>query len=249
MRRDVTRGDSGLTVDGALGNTVTLVQPRDGYRFSVDAVLLARFAAESRVSTVLDIGCGCGVVGLCILALGGAEQLVGVDLQEQMVACADRSAERSSLATRATFYSLDYRQLGEIAKPGSFPLVVTNPPYRPAATGRVSPNRSVALARHELSGDVEQLAHAAARALEAGGRFCAVYPAERLVSLMDACRRAGLEPRILRCVHPRREDKAGLVLLACRKGRAKGLEIRPPLILHGDAEKYSAEATSLLGPP
>ena len=240
--------EEGRTVDGALGGAVTLVQPRTGYRFSLDAVLLARFAAETPVSSVLDLGCGCGVVGLCVLALGGAERLDAVDIQREMIACARESAERSGLGERAVFLEGDYRAEG--VPEGRFPLVVSNPPYRPLGSSCVSPRRSVGLARHEVCGTVTDLARAAARALQHRGSFCVVHPAARLPALLAACAASGLQPRSLRCLHPRLGQPALLVLLRCSKGAGEGLEVRPPLVLHGEGlEKYSQEAATLLGPP
>jgi len=237
-------------VDGALGGALTLVQPRTGYRFSVDAVLLARFAAETRVSAVLDLGCGCGVVGLSLLALGSADRLEGVDIQPEMIACARESARRSRVESRAVFRVADFRERNGSPAVGGFPLVVSNPPYRPSGSSRVSPRPAVAVARHEVCGSVADLARAAAGALECRGRFCVVYPATRLPDLLGACSGVGLQPRVLRCVHPRLGEPARLVLLRCSKGGGEGLVVRPPLVLHGDENgQYSPEAASLLGPP
>ncbi|MDF1556424.1 MAG: methyltransferase [Deferrisomatales bacterium] len=241
---------AGYTQDGAFGGAVTLVQPRDGYRFSLDALLLARFAAETQVSAVLDLGCGCGVVGLGVLALGGAERLEGVDIQEEMVRCARESARRSDLGARVTFQVADYREgLGAMVGDG-FPLVVSNPPYRPPESGRVSPRPGVAVARHEVCGTVSDLTRAAAQALQSRGSFCVVYPAARLPALLGACAGSGLQPSSLRCVHPRAGQPASLVLLRCAKGGGGGLEVRAPLVLHGEGdEKYTPEAATLLGLP
>ena len=41
-------------------------QPEHGYRFSVDAVLAAHFAGPAATDRVLDLGCGCGVIGLIL---------------------------------------------------------------------------------------------------------------------------------------------------------------------------------------
>ncbi|GAB6062061.1 tRNA1(Val) (adenine(37)-N6)-methyltransferase [Deferrisoma palaeochoriense] len=236
------------TLDGALGGAVRLVQPRKGYRFSVDAVLLARFAAETPADRVLDLGCGCGVVGLCLLALGGAGELVGVDRNPAMVDRARRSAAASGLADRARFEQADLREPGRWRRP-RYPLVVSNPPYRPLGRGRVSPDPEVAEACHEVSCTVDDVVAAAADALRSRGRFCCVYPAERVVGLLAACRTHGLEPEALWPVHPRPDAPAHRVLVRAVKGGREGLELRPPLVLHAPDRKYSQEAERLLGPP
>ena len=62
--------DVATTVDSFLGATLTIRQPRHGYRAGIDAVLLAAAArgpAGTR-SRILDVGAGVGVIGLCAAA-------------------------------------------------------------------------------------------------------------------------------------------------------------------------------------
>ncbi len=226
-----------------------VIQPGKGYRFSVDAVLLARFAAEEPVDRALDLGCGCGVVALGLLALGGARSVVGVELQPDMVDRAARSAAWNGWAGRARFLVGDVRDLGGVLEEERFDLVVANPPYRPMGAGKMSPDRSVALARHEVACGVADVVRAARERLKPGGLLCVVYPAERLATLFGACRSEGLEPRVLRPVHPREGAPASRVLLRAERGGREGLELRAPLILHAPGRRYSPEAERLLGPP
>lgn len=37
-----------------------------GYRFSIDSVLLADFCMSWKDAEILDLGCGCGVLGLIL---------------------------------------------------------------------------------------------------------------------------------------------------------------------------------------
>lgn len=242
-------GNEGDTEDRALGGRVALFQPRRGYRFSLDAILLARFAAEVPAPAAVDLGCGCGVVALCLLALGGASQVVGVDLQAEMVARARRAAEVNGWEARARFVRGDLRDAAGGLEGEHFPLVVSNPPYRPVQGGRMSPEASVALARHEVACTIESVVGAASRLLSRRGQFCVVYPASRLTALLAAAGAAGLEPKRLRLVHPREGEAASLCLVRCQKEGREGLEVSPPLYLHAPGRRYSEEAERLLGLP
>jgi len=237
------------TWDGALGGAVRLIQPRRGFRFSVDAVLLARFAAERPAPAAVDLGCGCGVVALCLLALGGAAEVLGIDLQEEMADRARRAAQAQGWGDRARFVAGDLREVRRLAAPESFRLAVANPPYRPAREGRPSREPGEALARQELAGTLADFVAAGAWLLGTGGELCCVYPARRLAALLPACRAGRLEPKVLRLAHPREGAPASLALLRCVKGAGEGLEVRAPLFLHADGERYSEEARALLGPP
>jgi tRNA1(Val) A37 N6-methylase TrmN6 len=166
---------------------------------------------------------------------------------------ARRSAAWNGWGERARFLSGDLRSIGDVLPGRAFPLVVANPPYRPVGSGRVSPEGSCAVARHEVSCRLADVLAAAQYLLKERGEFCTVYPARRLGELMAGCRAAGLEPRAVRLVHPRAGQPATLALLRCEKGGREELEVRWPLVLHPDeglgAAKYSEEAARLLGPP
>lgn len=237
------------SADAALAGAVRLIQPLKGYRFSLDAVLLSRFAAERPGALAVDLGCGCGVVALCLLALGGARAVVGVDLQPEMVDRASRAAEQNGAGQTARFLLGDLREIEDLLPPRSADRVVSNPPYRPVAHGRVSPDAATALARHELTCALADVAAAAAHLLAPKGEFCVVYPAARLAALLAACGARGLTPRELRPIYPGPTKPAGLALLRCVKGARDGLTVRAPLFLHAGGGKYSPEAQALLGPP
>src|SRR6202030_4401649 len=66
------------TLDSILGGALCLYQPRRGYRFSVEAVLLARFAAARPTARVLELGAGCGVVALIVAACVRPREVVAV---------------------------------------------------------------------------------------------------------------------------------------------------------------------------
>ena len=237
------------TADTALGGAVPVIQPRKGYRFSVDSILLARFAAEKTADRAVDLGCGCGVVALCLLRLGAAREAVGVDIQEDMVDRARRAAARSAWAARASFVCGDLRQPSGRFEPGEFDLALSNPPYRPLPSGRLSPNPGLAVSRHEVACTLGDLAGAAAYLLVPGGNLCVVYPAARIAVLLAECRSRGLEPKVLRLVHPTEDSAASLALVRCVKGGGEGLDVSPPLILHAPGARYSREAERLLGMP
>jgi tRNA1(Val) A37 N6-methylase TrmN6 len=240
---------AGETGDAALGGAVRIIQPSTGYRFAVDSILLARFAAERPVVRALDLGCGAGVVGLCLLALEGARDVLGIDIQEEMIDRARRATEWNGFGGRARFESGDVRVRPGVLPAGAFELVVSNPPYRPVRSGHVSPVVSTALSRHEIACGLPDVVAAARRALARGGHLCLVFPASRLAALVSAVRAGGVEPKVLRLVHPRAEEPASLVLLRAVKGAKEGLEVRAPLFLHDRAGRYSREAEQLLGSP
>jgi tRNA1Val (adenine37-N6)-methyltransferase len=242
------------TLDAALGGKVYVYQPRKGYRFSVDAILLARFAAEVEGEMVVDLGCGGGVVGLCMLRLSPGRTLLGLEIQEAFVARAIRAVKLNDFDGKASFRCADISKPGQLGKAGVADIVVSNPPYRQVGEGRLSPDPSVAIARHEVRATLRDVVGAAAYLLKRGGSFCAIYPAFRLDELIGECRRQGLAPHTLRTIHSTADGNATLALLRAEKGGRGTFSVVAPLILHpqtdrqeGKGDKYSEEAIRLLG--
>lgn len=229
----------------SLGN-LRLIQAEKGYRFSLDPVLLARFAESGTVNTVVDLGTGCGVIPLMLAKLTTARELIGIELQPQQAERAQRNVELNDLQERVRIISADLRQIRRLLPVASCDLVVSNPPYRRPNDGRVSPADERAAARHELAGGLIDFIDAASWLLKNGGRFAVIYLAERLPELLIQMTAKGIEPKRLRMIHPRRQDPARMVLVEGRKKGRPGLQVEKPLIVYqGEGRDYSPEVLAM----
>ena len=223
---------------------LSLWQPRQGYRFSVDPLLLVDFVRPP-FGRVVDFCAGCGVVGLGLLSRDAAAQATLVELQDRLAAIARRNADDNGMGARVEVAPGDLRA----ALPdggAAFDVAVANPPYRTLEDGPASPVEEVAIAQHELRVTVPELALAMRRVLKPSGRAALVYPASRVALLLGALDGAGLRPLRARFVHPRRDEPANRVLVEAQKGARGPLVIEPPLVLYEGAS-YTAEAARILG--
>ena len=222
---------------------VKIIQPRTGYRFSLDPLLLTSFADISAQARVIDLGTGSGVIPLLLAQAGKGREFVGIELQEELAERAGRSVALNGLADRIRIVRADLRDLPAEFMAGSFAAAVTNPPYRKVASGRVAPGAERGAARHELAGGLTDFLRAAAFLLNNGGRFFVIYLAERLAELCDEMRTFRLEPKRLRTVHARAGDPAKLVLVEGRKNARPGLKVEAPLIVYkeGKGREYTEE--------
>src|SRR5258708_21886985 len=135
----MTESSAEETHDSILGGALRLYQPRRGYRFSVEAVLLARFAAARPAARVLELGAGCGVVALIYAALARPREVVAMEIQPALAALIARNAALNDLGmVRAVCADLRSRRALDAAA-GGFDLVVANPPFRARSSGRESP--------------------------------------------------------------------------------------------------------------
>ncbi|HEX7519419.1 MAG TPA: methyltransferase [Candidatus Deferrimicrobium sp.] len=127
-------------------------QPERGYRFSIDSVILAGFAAPLCRGAVLDLGTGCGVMLLLLSRLApGMLAGTGVELQEDLLDFARRNFRDNCPDGRLFAVPGDFRREIPGIEPGSFDLVVSNPPYGRAGHGRRNPDPGKESARHEVT--------------------------------------------------------------------------------------------------
>ncbi|BCR03935.1 SAM-dependent methyltransferase [Desulfuromonas versatilis] len=234
------------TLDDLRLGGLKIIQKKDGYRFSLDPVLLCAFARVAPGEALADLGTGSGVIPLLLARMSEAERLVGVEVQPGMAGRARRSVELNGLAGRVEIVEADLRSLQGTLPAQGFDVVLANPPFRPLGTGRQAPTSERGAARHEQAGGLGDFLRAAAFLLGDGGRFYVVYLAERLVDLLAGMREAGLEPKRLRCVHSRRGEGARMVLLEGRRRGRPGLVVEPPLYVC-EGEDYSAEVLTIYG--
>jgi tRNA1Val (adenine37-N6)-methyltransferase len=165
-------------------------QPPDGYRFSEDSVLLAEFAPVSMEGRALDLGCGCGVVGLEALVKGrlrGITDFYFAELKDYFRPFLTANLERakrelsSNMALRAMFR--DWRELTTLDFEGPLDYICCNPPYTPKGRGRMSGDGKISSARTEAHGDLRSLIKASSKLLKDGGLLDLTLPRKRLSEL------------------------------------------------------------------
>jgi len=219
---------------------LSILQKRTGYRYSLDAYLLAAFVDENPAAEVVDIGSGSGILSILLAAVKGLH-VTGVEVQEDLADMSARSVMRSGLQDKVRIICGDVRTF----KGGKFDAVVTNPPYRPLATGRLNPERNRAIARHELLLDLDGLLKSSYELLAASGRFYIVYPAWRFVDLVVAMRRHRIEPKRCMFVHSTSHSNAELCLLSGLRDGGKELIIERPLTIYSDEGSYTSEMNAV----
>jgi tRNA1Val (adenine37-N6)-methyltransferase len=223
-------------------------QPRRGYRFSIDSVLLADFAAPLCGETALDLGTGSGVV-LLILAktCPALRRGIGVEIQPQLWEFARRNIEENGYASRLEAVLGDFREDLPDLSGTAFDLVVSNPPYRRVGEGRRNPDPQKEIARHEVSCTMTDLFGAAGRRLAPRGRFAMTGLPARLPEMVEGAAAAGIFPDRLRFIHSLPDQPANLVLFAGSRGKAGGPVVLPPLTICSEKGRYHPEVERIYG--
>jgi len=219
-------------IDFFLDGHLKLIQSKDGYRFSIDAVFLSEFVTVRPGDVVIDLGTGCGIIPLILLLTKPVAHAYGLEIQKELADQAVRNAAVNGFEDRMEIIQGDIRNLS--IKKESADIVVCNPPYRKVNSGRINPDLRRAIARHELLASVDDIFHAARSILRKKGRVAMIYPAERLAGILARIRDFSLEPKRLQINYPDLQSGAKLVLLEASLGGKPGLKILPPLIGQGN---------------
>jgi len=222
-------------LDTFLQGKIRLIQHKSGYRFSIDAILLADFVSVKKDDVIVELGTGCGVVLVMVLMkYGDIKKAVGIEIQEELASQALRNAKLNKVEDKMDVIVADLRAcpIGE----SCVDLVVCNPPYRKVRTGRINPEMQKAIARHEILSSLEDVLRTTRFVLRPKGRLALIYPAERLAHVISKLRKFQLEPKRICIQYPSMTARAKLVIVEAIKGARPGLHIEPPVVGQG---KYS----------
>ncbi len=233
------------TLDTLFEGRLRVLQKKEGYRFSIDALLLANFADPNDSDRAIDLGTGCGIIPLILTFRRKLPKIIGVEIQPSLADLARRNIALNRFSRRIKIWEKDFRKLAEKRWKETFDLVLCNPPYRKLGSGRLNPRREKALARHEIEatlGDVLQIAH---HLLREKGRLLMIYPASRTADLLAEMRGFHMEPKRLQFIHSHLKREAQLLLVEALKEGHAHVQVLPPFVLYDSQGGYTPEAQQL----
>lgn len=197
----------------------------DSCTFGTDAVLLSRFAAVRNKDRVCDLGTGSGIIPLLWYAQGITPTVDAVDCSAHAVSLASRSVVQNELSAYMFVHKQDWSALS--LPHGAYDIVVCNPPYFAAGSGKVSRDPERRLARHEAPSTLSDVTSAASRLLKFGGRFCLCHRPQRQADVLAALEAADLQPTRLQTVQARADTAPFLILCEAAKGGSHTLSVLP----------------------
>lgn len=215
-----------------LFNGYTLEICNGGFPLSTDSMALSGFVKLPKNARVLDLGSGCGTLGLLLCARDAHCHVTGVELDPAAHETALENIRRNALTGRMDSICADLRSIPSRFSPGSFQVCLSNPPYFSGGPQ----SQAHPLARREDCCGMDALFQSAAWALRYGGDFYLVHRPERLAELFAKAVQVGLEPKRLCLLRHRADGPVTLVLISCRKGAKPGLIIQEQSLFHPDGQ-------------
>ena len=202
-----------------LFNGFTLELSDHAFPLTTDSIALAEFVKLGRNARVLDLGSGCGTLGLLLCSANENCHVTGIEIDEQAHAMALHNIACNNVQHRLTSICADIRSVSQFIDAGSFSCCISNPPYFSAGPQ----SHTVPNARREDLCSLEDLICSAAWALKYGGDLFLVHRPERMAELIACGAKYGLEAKRLRLLRHNCDGPISLILIQLRKGAKPGL--------------------------
>lgn len=239
------QGDERL--DYLLAENLRIIQSPSVFSFSLDAVLLARFASVPKTrGKVVDLCTGNGAIPLFLSARTKAP-ILGIELQERLVDMAQRSVAYNKLQQQITIQQGDVKGIAKLIGSEKYDAVTCNPPYFPvdaAPDKKLSEHQ--AIARHEIHLSLEEAVANASSLLKQGGKAAFVHRPGRMIELIEAMKKHRLEPKRIQLVYPKAGREANTLLIEGIKDGKPDIKILPPVTVYEENGEYTAEIKEIL---
>jgi tRNA1(Val) A37 N6-methylase TrmN6 len=241
MKKNFLKGKD-ETQDAFYHGRIRVFQKKEGYRFSVDAPLLADFILTQKEDICVELGTGSGIISL-LLSIKPFLSITAIEIQESLADLARRNVRLNHLEKRIRVVHADFLEFQASRK---FDVVFSNPPYIKAQAGRLSSAQEKLIAKHEVKCDILGVMQKTTALMKKNGRAFFIFTAKRESEFNRAVDVAGLGTKTKRFVHPRKNCPPNFLLAQCVFFQASlETQVVPPLVLFGNDGEYTPEAKEI----
>lgn len=228
------------TQDTFYHGRILVRQKKEGYRFAVDAPLLADFIRTEKKDRCVELGTGCGIISL-LLSIKPFLHITALEVQEALADLAEKNVKLNRLGEKVRVINTDFHDFHPQKK---FDVVFSNPPYIKAKTGHKSAVTEKWVAKHEVKCDILGIMQKTASLLKKRGRAYFVFTARRIPEFVQAVEKAGLGIHTKRLVYPREGAQPNFLLAQCVFPPFHE-RILSPLYLFGEDGESTEEAREI----
>ncbi|MDD6215095.1 MAG: tRNA1(Val) (adenine(37)-N6)-methyltransferase [Firmicutes bacterium] len=236
---DIIREDESIE-DLQLGQ-LKIIQKKNGFRFGVDAVLLANYAKDIRSAKTLDLCTGNAIVPVLMSHKTQTPLICGIEIQKEVFSMAERTVRLNGLSKRVRLNCGDINDAEKFYKKREFDVITCNPPYIPCGTAVKNDLDTKVIARHEVLCSLEDVIRVSAKLLKQQGHLVMVHRPSRLADIIYLMRCYEIEPKRVRFVHNKIGTEPTLILIDGMYKGGKELRIAPPLYLFDENGEETEE--------
>ena len=217
-------------INNVLGfDGIKIVQDSEGFKFSLDSVLLANFVTLNKsTKKIMDIGSGNGIIPI-LLSLKTDAHIDGVEIQREGYLNSLESIKLNKMDNISVFND-DIKDFYKTLERDTYDVVVSNPPYFMGNIHNI--NEMKKIARHSLSLDYKDVIVISKKILKNNGLLSIVHRPENLMDILMFMRSNNIEPKKIRFVYPYKGKNANILLVEGAKNGKPGLKVMDPLYVY-----------------
>lgn len=235
------------SIDDLQLDNLYLIQKNQGFRFGVDAVLLSNFANVKNKHRVIDLCTGTGIIPFLVYGKYKPKEVIGIEIQEDMVEMANRSVKYNEVENIVKFMNADLKDLSLLKDLGTFDVLTVNPPYKLNNSGILNPDDKLAIARHEILCSLEDVIIASRKLLKDNGRIYMVHRPERLIDIFELMRKHKIEPKRVQMIQPNINKAPNIVLVEGQRDGGAYLKWEAPIYVYNEDGTYTKEINRIYG--
>ena len=213
---------SGERLDDLLLNDIHIIQNKNAYCFTSDAVLLANFAKAKKSDNVIDLCSGSGIVGILFYAKNLCKSMTLVEMQPEFADMAQRSVELNNLTDKIRVVNKKVQDAPKILENGKYDVILCNPPYKIPQNHHISEKQEIAMCKYELMLTFDELCQSVSKLIKFGGKFYFVHASNRLAEIISTLQKYHLEPKKIELCYPAQKNTSNVVLIEAVKGAKSG---------------------------
>lgn len=219
-----------------------IFEDTDGFSFSLDSVLLARFVSLRLTDRkILDLGTGTAPIPL-ILSFRTSAHITGVEIQKTSADLAKKSVRYNHLEDQIDIIEMDMKDYVGQVLAESFDVITVNPPYFKYSSSSITNlSKAKMIARHEVTITLEEIVEIASKLLRHHGVLAMVHRADRLIDVLELYRAYHIEPKRIQFVFPKMGKDANMILIEGKKNGSSSVKIEPSLYVHNEDGSYTDE--------
>src|SRR6056297_2232374 len=222
-----------------------IIQNKNWFCFGMDSVLLANYCDLKEGEEVVDLGTGTGIIPILLYGKNNAKKIYGIEVQKEVAEMAQRSMRLNKIEEKVEILNINLKNYKKHLKKNHFDTVVTNPPYIKTSNNLISPVKKKALSRHEIEGNLKDFIKTAAELLRHRGKFYLVYRPNRLVEVFQYMKEYKIEPKKIRFIQNKYDEKPNLVLIKGIKAANPDLIVEKPIIVFDKKGNYTEEIKNI----
>lgn len=245
-------------VKNSLGydNDIFIYQDKNMFNYSIDTILLANLTTINRkTKKILEIGTNNCALSIFLSQRSNKIKIDALELQEKAIELAKYNVNMNNLVNKINLIHEDFNDFWKIHNKKQMPkydVIICNPPfYKKETKWKKDVSQEILKATHEISLNLEQIIQGSSKIIEQKGYLSLIIPPERLVDCFHLMRKYNFEPKRVKMIHPRINQKAILSFVEARFATGWGTNFENNIYLHPEDEskhEYLDEVVKLYKP-